>query len=259
MGQMEQGVPPAIDGRALDAPRERAAAGVVVAPEEALLEASVPVAKTNTEGKAGHPARTAIGSATQAAAERPCTGRRGYRFCKRVFGIVFNLLVLIYLCWLYAIVAIAIKLDDPHGPVFFKQVRVGKDGKEFQTYKFRSMAIDAETRLAQLLERNEKTGEEFKLHNNPRATRVGCVIRKVSLAPVLIGTPGDGEPTKFLSHPVKPSLDLQKCKRRPGTFFGARNHYASFQFLSFGCPKGTSGRSLRLSAQVPFASAGTAV
>lgn len=146
-----------------------------------MLEASVSAAKPNTEKTAGHPAPAAIDPATQAAAERLRTGRYAYRFCKRAFDIVFSLAVLVGLCWLYAIVAIAIKLDDPHGPVVFTQVRVGRDGREFQMYKFRSMVTDAETRLAQLLERNEKTGPVFKLHDDPRVTRVGHVIRKVSL------------------------------------------------------------------------------
>lgn len=130
---------------------------------------------------AGQTASAAIDPATRAAAERLRTGRLGYRFAKRAFDIAFSLLVLVGLCWLYAIVAVAIKLDDPHGPVVFKQVRVGKDGREFQMYKFRSMVTDAETRLAQLLERNEKTGPVFKLHDDPRVTRVGRVIRKVSI------------------------------------------------------------------------------
>ena len=146
-----------------------------------MLEASVPTTQSNTEGTAGHPAPVATDPATQAAAERLRTGRLGYRFFKRAFDIVFSLVVLVGLCWLYAIVAVAIKIDDPHGPVVFKQVRVGKDGREFQMYKFRSMVTDAETRLAQLLERNEKTGPVFKLHDDPRVTRVGRVIRKVSL------------------------------------------------------------------------------
>ena len=120
-------------------------------------------------------------AATRAAADRLRAGRLGYRFAKRAFDIVFSLIVLVGLCWLYAIVAIAIKLDDPCGPVVFKQVRVGRDGRVFQMYKFRSMVTDAETRLAQLLERNEKTGPVFKLHDDPRVTRVGRVIRKVSL------------------------------------------------------------------------------
>lgn len=179
MGLMEQGTPPASRG-ALDAPRERVGTGVVT-PEGALAGASAPATKTNTEGTIGHPAPAAIDPVTQAAAEHLRTGRLGYRFCKRAFDIVFSFIVLVGLCWLYAIVAIAIKIDDPHGPVVFKQVRVGKDGRKFQMYKFRSMVTDAETRLAQLLERNEKTGPVFKLRDDPRVTRVGHVIRKASL------------------------------------------------------------------------------
>ena len=118
---------------------------------------------------------------TAAAAERLRTGRHGYRFAKRAFDILFSLVVLVGLSWLYLVIAIAIKLDDPKGPVIFSQTRVGKDGHEFRMYKFRSMVADAETRLAELLARNEKTGPVFKLHDDPRVTRVGRVLRKVSL------------------------------------------------------------------------------
>lgn len=118
---------------------------------------------------------------TAEAAERLRTGRWGYRSCKRAFDIVFSLVVLVFLSWLYLIIAIAIKLDDPKGPVIFAQTRVGKDGREFRMYKFRSMVADAETRLAQLLERNEKTGPVFKMAHDPRVTRVGRILRKVSL------------------------------------------------------------------------------
>ena len=116
-----------------------------------------------------------------AAAERLRTGRWGYRACKRVFDVVFSLFVLVFLSWLYLIIGVAIKLDNPHGPVIFSQTRVGKDGKEFRMYKFRSMVTDAETRLVDLLGRNEKSGPVFKLHDDPRVTRVGRVLRKVSL------------------------------------------------------------------------------
>lgn len=153
----------------------------MVTPEEAVLGAAAPTAKPNTGSAAEPKASTQIDPATQASAECLRTGRYAYRFAKRAFDIVFSLIVLVGLCWLYAIVAIAIKLDDPHGPVVFKQVRVGRDGHEFQMYKFRSMVTDAETRLVQLLERNEKTGPVFKLHDDPRVTRVGRVIRKASL------------------------------------------------------------------------------
>lgn len=107
--------------------------------------------------------------------------RLGYRFVKRAFDIVFSAFVLIAFSWLFAIVAIAIKIDDPRGPVIFKQKRVGKDGKEFYMYKFRSMCVDAESKLAELRELNEKTGPVFKIAADPRITRVGRVTRKLSI------------------------------------------------------------------------------
>lgn len=107
--------------------------------------------------------------------------RLGYRFTKRAFDIVFSAFVLVAFSWLFVIVAIAIKIDDPKGPVFFKQKRVGKDGKEFNMYKFRSMCVDAEDRLAELRELNEKIGPVFKIAADPRITRVGKRLRKLSL------------------------------------------------------------------------------
>lgn len=107
--------------------------------------------------------------------------RLGYRFTKRAFDIVFSAFVLVSFSWLFVIVAIVIKIDDPKGPVFFKQKRVGKDGKEFNMYKFRSMCVDAEDRLAELRELNEKSGPVFKIAADPRITRVGKWLRKLSL------------------------------------------------------------------------------
>lgn len=107
--------------------------------------------------------------------------RFGYRFTKRAFDIVFSAFVLIVFSWLFAIVAIAIKIDDPKGPVIFKQKRVGKDGKEFNMYKFRSMCVDAESKLAELRELNEKTGPVFKIAADSRITRVGKITRKLSI------------------------------------------------------------------------------
>ncbi len=83
------------------------------------------------------------------------------------------LIGLICLSWLFLIVAILIKLEDPRGPVFFKQVRVGKDGREFYMYKFRSMVADAEEQLRELLKYNEVSGAMFKMKNDPRVTKVG--------------------------------------------------------------------------------------
>lgn len=107
--------------------------------------------------------------------------RYGYRFAKRAFDIVFSAAVLVVFCWLFAIIAILIKVDDPKGPVFFSQERVGKDGRTFRMLKFRSMCVDAEDRLAELRELNEKTGPVFKIAEDPRITRVGKWLRKLSL------------------------------------------------------------------------------
>ncbi len=174
-----------------------------------------------------------IDLAADHAAERLRRGRWGYRIAKRAFDVCFSACVLVCLSWLFLIVAVAIKVDDPDGPVIFSQARVGRDGREFRMYKFRSMCADAESRLAELAEKNEKDGPVFKIADDPRVTRVGRLLRKTSLAPVIIGTPGDGEPTKSLSHPVNSSLDLHKCERRPEPFLVAQTHYTSSRFLSF--------------------------
>ena len=116
-----------------------------------------------------------------AAAERLRTGRWAYRFVKRAFDVAFSAFVLVGFSWLFLIVAIAIKIDDPKGSVFFAQERVGRDGKTFRMYKFRSMCADAEQRLAELRDLNEKDGPVFKIANDPRITRVGRVIRKLSI------------------------------------------------------------------------------
>lgn len=107
--------------------------------------------------------------------------RLGYRIFKRAFDITFSAAVLVFFSWLFLIVAIAIKLDDPEGPVFFKQERVGKNDRTFRMYKFRSMVADAEARLASLQALNEKDGPVFKIADDPRITRVGKFIRKTSI------------------------------------------------------------------------------
>lgn len=95
--------------------------------------------------------------------------------------IIGAMIGLISLSWLFLIVAVLIKLEDPKGPVFFKQIRVGKDGKQFYMYKFRSMVTDAEKRLKELLNYNEVSGAMFKMKNDPRVTKVGKFIRKTSI------------------------------------------------------------------------------
>ena len=116
-----------------------------------------------------------------AAAAEKLSRRYAYRFVKRAFDIIFSLMVLICFCWLFAIIAVAVKLDDPEGPILFRQKRVTKDGREFTMYKFRSMFADAEERLAELRALNEKTGPVFKMRDDPRVTRVGRLLRRTSL------------------------------------------------------------------------------
>lgn len=113
------------------------------------------------------------------AAQRLAT-RYGYRVAKRLFDIMFSLLVLVLLSWVYVATAIAIK-HDSEGPVFFNQERVSKDGKTFKMYKFRSMYVDAEERLKDLQDLNEKDGPVFKIKDDPRITHVGHFIRKTSI------------------------------------------------------------------------------
>ncbi len=81
---------------------------------------------------------------------------------------------------LMAATVVAIRLESP-GPVLFRQVRVGKDGEHFACYKFRSMYLDAEQRKAELMAKNEADGPVFKMKDDPRITRVGRVIRKLSI------------------------------------------------------------------------------
>ncbi len=87
---------------------------------------------------------------------------------------------LILLAPVFAAVAAAIKLDS-RGPVFFRQVRVGLNGRPFRMLKFRSMYTDAEERRKQLLDQNEHSGPVFKMANDPRITPIGRIIRKFSL------------------------------------------------------------------------------
>lgn len=106
--------------------------------------------------------------------------RVGYRFAKRTFDIAFSVAVPVLFSWLFLLIAVVIKADDPKGPVFFKQKRVSGKG-EFFMYKFRSMCVDAEERLPELRTLNEKTGPVFKIAEDPRITRVGKWLCKLSL------------------------------------------------------------------------------
>lgn len=104
-----------------------------------------------------------------------------YLRMKRSIDIIGSLIGLIILSPIFILIAILIKIEDPNGPIFFKQVRVGKEETEFQMYKFRSMVSDAEERLKDLLTLNEVSGAMFKMKEDPRITRIGKFIRKTSI------------------------------------------------------------------------------
>jgi len=100
---------------------------------------------------------------------------------KRGLDLVASGLTLIVLAPLFALIAILVKIEDG-GPIFFRQIRVGQFGREFKMYKIRSMCLDAEQRLKELMEKNHhKEGVTFKLKDDPRITRVGKWLRKFSL------------------------------------------------------------------------------
>jgi len=97
---------------------------------------------------------------------------------KRLLDILCSFLLLVISIPLFFIIAILIKIDSK-GPIFFLQKRCGKDGSEFNMYKFRTMVKDAETLKKRL--KNEMDGPMFKLKNDPRITRLGRILRKLSL------------------------------------------------------------------------------
>lgn len=102
------------------------------------------------------------------------------RMVKRLMDIVGGTVGVLITLLFTPFVALAIKLESK-GPVFFSQVRIGKNGRRFKMYKFRSMYVDAEERKKELMEQNEVKGLMFKMDNDPRITKVGRFIRKTSI------------------------------------------------------------------------------
>jgi exopolysaccharide biosynthesis polyprenyl glycosylphosphotransferase len=102
------------------------------------------------------------------------------RLLKRAFDLVVTSIGLLFIGPVIAAIALAIRLDSK-GPVFFRQVRVGRDGRHFRIVKFRSMDVDADAKKAELLELNEVGDGMFKLSSDPRVTRVGRLLRRTSL------------------------------------------------------------------------------
>lgn len=107
--------------------------------------------------------------------------RFGWRaVAKRIFDTVLSSVALIVAAPVLIVAAIAIKITSP-GPVLFRQVRVGRDGEPFFVLKLRTMVVDAEDRLAELMAQNEADGPLFKMSDDPRITRVGRILRKLSI------------------------------------------------------------------------------
>lgn len=106
--------------------------------------------------------------------------RKGYHFIKRFFDIALSAIGLIILSPLMLIIAYKIKKEDG-GPVFYKQIRVGKNGCHFKMYKFRSMVINADQLLEELKGQNDVDGAMFKMKHDPRITKIGHFIREHSL------------------------------------------------------------------------------
>lgn len=109
-----------------------------------------------------------------------------YKFTKRIIDIIGSIIGILILIPTTLIIYLARKvLKEDKGPLFYEQLRYGKNGKVFRLYKFRSMCIGADKKLKEYLENNDEAREEFekthKLQNDPRITKIGNFLRKSSL------------------------------------------------------------------------------
>lgn len=104
-----------------------------------------------------------------------------YEFFKRCFDVVFSVIALIVLFIPFVIISLIIVIDSPGASPIYVQKRVGKNGREFNFYKFRSMVPNAEQMLDSLLDKNEMEGPAFKIKEDPRITRFGRIIRRTCI------------------------------------------------------------------------------
>lgn len=106
-------------------------------------------------------------------------------FIKRIADIIGSVVGIIFLVPITIIVAILNVLHKDYGPIFYSHKRIGKNGKYFKMYKFRTMVVDADKKLAELLENDEEARKEWdmnrKLKNDPRITKIGKILRKTSI------------------------------------------------------------------------------
>lgn len=108
--------------------------------------------------------------------------KRGvYLHVKRVQDIVLSVVGLVVLFPILLLIALIIVIESPGESPIFIQTRVGKDGKKFRFFKFRTMYPDAEAHLEQLLDKNEMNGPVFKIKDDPRITKVGRFLRRTSM------------------------------------------------------------------------------
>jgi lipopolysaccharide/colanic/teichoic acid biosynthesis glycosyltransferase len=105
----------------------------------------------------------------------------GYLIAKRALDCLLSTIFLIVFSPLYLVIALAVKLTDPHEPVLYAWHVLGKNGKPFVGYKFRTMVPNADDLKREMLEFNEMEGPVFKMRNDPRTTRLGRILRKFSL------------------------------------------------------------------------------
>ncbi|QVL34766.1 sugar transferase [Telmatocola sphagniphila] len=109
------------------------------------------------------------------------TNSATYALAKRILDVAVAAIMLLCLMPLFLVIGLIIKFTDG-GPIFFKQRRVGLNGKVFDFYKFRSMVINAEALKAQLMEKNKHNNSiTFKMNRDPRVTWIGRIIRKTSI------------------------------------------------------------------------------
>lgn len=107
--------------------------------------------------------------------------KKAYLVIKRISDILLSIIGLLALSPVFLITALVVFFECPKANPIFVQERVGKDGKHFKFYKFRSMVPDAEEKLHELLDYNEMEGHAFKMKNDPRITKVGKFLRKTSI------------------------------------------------------------------------------
>jgi lipopolysaccharide/colanic/teichoic acid biosynthesis glycosyltransferase len=134
-----------------------------------------------TEAKAMKPSPYYPATEPHAEAVRRQERQIVYFIMKKCVDILGAFLGILLCVPLFMVVGLLLKLENPRGSIFFKQTRVGKHGKTFTMYKFRSMVDNAEQILGELLDKNEVQGAMFKMKDDPRVTLTGRFIRKTSI------------------------------------------------------------------------------